>query len=270
MPPFFTEGACRGILAFCAIVAIAVTCGASTVSDEDWITFFREAAPMGFVISVNQAVTSGRIVPTQGNCYEIRFEFQPAQLANNGMPNKEAQAVFYGIEDALGKLIASDDGQIVATQTGQKMRSIWLCGSNTLASKTQSIVKATKTVTAALRPSSLAEIKALHPTKIEGHLAHDETVFDTLTKQGDDHSIPRKIDHFIYGTTATNRKTIEARLRHIGFQIDSEQLDAIRFFRISPIELDAIQSDTRTLLELCDEFGCEYDGWGTEIKRTVN
>jgi hypothetical protein len=171
-------------LASCAVVAIAVTCGASNVSDEDWITFFREVAPTAFVISVNQAVTSGRIVPKHGKCYEIRFEFHPAQLAKNDMPNDEAQAVFYGIEDELGKLTASEDGQIVATRTGQKTRSVWLCGSSTLASRTQSIVKATKTVAMTLRPSSLAEIKALHPTEIEGHLAHDETVFDTLTKQG--------------------------------------------------------------------------------------
>jgi hypothetical protein len=270
MLPFSMKRACHVILAFCATVVTAPAYGASSMSDEEWIIFYREAAPTGFVITVDQAVTTGRVVPKHGNCFEIRFELRPAQIDNNGMPNEDAQAIIYGVEDKLEKLITPDEGRIIAKRMGQRMRSVWLCGSHTLAAGIQRLIEATRTIDVALRPSSLADVKALHPTAIEGHLTRDEAVFGKLAEEGDNNATPRKIDHFIYGVTAHNRKTIEARLEHLGFQLESSRPDAILFFRISPIELEALHRDTRALIKLCEELGCEYDGWGTQVQRTVN
>lgn len=240
------------------------------MSGDDWITFYREAHPTGFVISVNQSISSGRMVPKHKNCHEIRFQFGQTQLADNGMPNEEAQAIFYEVEDGLTQLIEPGEGAFVARRTGQKMRSLWLCGSNVAAREVQIAVTSIWTISVAMLPSSLADIQALHPTQLEGHLARDEDVLHSLAQQGDDHAIPRKIDYFIYGVTNANRVAIETRLRDLGFQLEQGQPDSILFSRVSAIELDTIRHDTRMLIQLSADLGCEYDGWGTTVERTLN
>ena len=240
------------------------------MSGDDWITFYREADPTGYVISVNQSVSSGRKVLKHKNCYEIRLQFGPTQLADNGMPNQEGQTISHQIEDGLSQLIEPGEGEFVARRTGQEKRSLWLCGSNVAAREIRIAVASTRTISVALLPSSLSDVQALHPTELEGHLARDEDVLYSLAQQGDDHAVPRKIDYFMHGITNSNRAAIEARLRDLGFRLEEGQPDSILFSRVSTIKLDTIQRDTRMLIQLSADLGCEYDGWGTTVMRTLN
>lgn len=257
-------GGFRIFLTVVMLVVFSTWNTATAISDDDWIIFLREAEPSGFVIVVNQAISSGRRTPLHAACQELRFSFAPDQLAEHGMPNAAAQRVYGEIEDELDNLLSGDKGEIVARRTGQKTRSVWFCARDGVGVKAQVLVRAVQGVTIDLRPASLAEIKALHPTTLEGHLARDNDVIYSLAQNGDDHSIPRKIDHFIYDVN--NHGAIEARLRKLGFEIEADRRpDAILFFRISPIDIDAIQNDTRLLLSLCAEIGCDYDGWGAPV-----
>jgi regulator of RNase E activity RraB len=239
---------------------------ASAMSDDDgnWIIFFREAEPSGFVITVNQAVSSGSRAPQHAACHELRFRFAPDQRAERGMPNAGAQQLYYAVEDELDGILSNGVGEVVARRTGQNMRSVWFCARDGAGVKAHALIRTDRTISIDLRPVLLAEITALHPTPLEGHLARDNDVVYSLAQNGDDHSIARKIDHLIYDTD--NHGAIEARLRKLGFAIEPDRRsDAILFFRVSPIDIDAIQNDTRLLMNLCAEFGCDYDGWGAPV-----
>jgi hypothetical protein len=272
MPPFSVGKACRRILASCLLLIIPKTGGAAT-TDEDWLVFHREADPTGFVITIDLSVSSGRRSPASLDCYEMRFQFSSSELAENGMPNAEVQAMYYAAEESVVKSIAPSGGRIVATRTGQQLRSVWLCGSKAMASKVQEAVDAIKSLHATFKPAGPADIRALHPTVLETQLAYNFQIFEHLSRQGDDLSVPRKTSHFIYGHTSTSRPLIEARLKTLGFQLDPNRPDinpkALVFFRFAPLDLDALDSDVRTLSKLCTEFGCDYDGWETEVAKRV-
>jgi regulator of RNase E activity RraB len=229
--------------------------------NDNWIIYFREAEPSGFVTTVNQAISAGHRAPLHAACHELRYLFAPNQRAERGMPNAEAQRLFYAFEDEFDGLLSDSVGEVIARRTGQNMRSVWFCARDGASLKVRALIRAAQTISIDIRSAQLADIIALHPTPLEGHLARDNDVVHSLAQNGDDHSIPRKIDHFIYD--ANNHDAIEARLQKLGFEIETDRRpDAILFFRISPIDIDAIQNDTRLLLSLCAEFGCEYDGWG--------
>lgn len=180
------------------------------------------------------------------------------------MPNAEAQHIFGAVEAELDNLLNGGKGELIAHRTGQNMRSVWFCAHKDVASKAQGLVRVGQPISIELRSATLTDVTILHPTPLEVRLAGDYEVIYSLAQNGDDHSIPRKIDHFIYGTN--NHDAIEARLRKLGFAIEPDRRsDAILFFRVSPIDIDAIQNDTRLLMSLCAEFGCEYDGWGAPV-----
>ena len=271
MPPFMMEGACRTILTFCMMLMVPMACGATNVSDEDWIVFYREADPSGFIISVDQAVTSGRAT-ISSDCHEMSFQFAPAQLSKKGMPNAEAQTVCHSVEDRVTKVIEPVGGQIVAMRTGQNSRSVWLCGPKTIVPAVQTAIDATTDYRIILRPASLSDIRALHPTVLESQLTRNRQLFDQMAQEGDDQSVPRKTSHFIYGHTSSNRSLIEARLKTLGFQLDPNRPDInpalLVFFRFASFELDALDSDVRALSKLCAEFACDYDGWETEFVKS--
>lgn len=254
----------RICMAFVMLAVFPIGNTVAAMSDDDWIIFHREAEPSGFVIAVNQAISSSRRTPQHAACHELRFHFAPNQRAERGMPNAETQQLYYAVEDELAGILSNGAGEIVARRTGQNMRSVWYCAQEGVGVKAHALIRAVRTISIDLHPVPLAEITALHPTPLEGHLARDHDVVYSLAQNGDDHSIARKIDHFIYGTN--NHGAIEARLRKLGFAIEPDRRpDAILFFRVSPIDIDAIQNDTRLLMSLCAELGCEYDGWGAPV-----
>ena len=259
----------RGFGICLAFVMLAVfsmwnTVRAMSDDNDSWIIYFREAEPSGFVTTVNQAITARHRAPLHAACHEIRFLFAPDQRAERGMPNAEAQRLFYALEDKLDGLLSNSVGEVVARRTGQNMRSVWFCARDGAGLKVRALIQATQTISIDMRSARLADITALHPTPLEAHLARDNDVVHSLAQNGDDPSIPRKIDHFIYDSD--NHGAIEARLRKLGFQIETDRRpDALLFFRVAPIDIDAIQSDTRLLLDLCAELGCTYDGWGAEV-----
>ncbi|WP_119389608.1 ribonuclease E inhibitor RraB [Taklimakanibacter lacteus] len=263
------KGTVQKILTFFAMIAGTVTGENSKASEEDWIVYLREAEPSGFIISVNLAISSGRVVPASAECWLVQFQFTSPQLAEQGMPNAEGQAAYRSAEDLLTKAVEPTGGEIVAARTGQGSRSVWFCGSRTMMPALQKAIGAVQNVSATFRPASLSDIEALHPTTLESQLADNHRILEYITQKGDDLITPRKTRHFIYGVAPEDRRKIETRLKTLGFQLEPPSLDISRdpilFSRLAPLEISTLDNDVRTLAGLCAEFNCEYDGWETEV-----
>ncbi len=99
-------------------------------------------------------------------------------------------------------------------------------------------------------------------------------VVQQLAQAGDDHEVPRPVDHFIYFPDAKKREAFIVAAKAKGFSADegptrdeAELPYAAQLVRADPVELNHIHSLVMELTELADEHGGDYDGWGAPIAK---
>ncbi|MBX3125820.1 MAG: DUF695 domain-containing protein [Polyangiaceae bacterium] len=100
----------------------------------------------------------------------------------------------------------------------------------------------------------------------------DRRVVAQLREAGDDHSVPRPVDHFVHFADARRREAFLSAARALGFDAQEGATDdgaalpyGAALVRKDKVELDAIHEVVMTVLELAEEHGGEYDGWGAPI-----
>lgn len=96
-------------------------------------------------------------------------------------------------------------------------------------------------------------------------------VVQQLSEAGDTADVPRDVDHFIHFGDAAKRDAFLAAAQKIGFrgeggeEENSELPYSAHLVREDPVELDHIHDVVMELVELADEHGGEYDGWGAPV-----
>lgn len=100
----------------------------------------------------------------------------------------------------------------------------------------------------------------------------DRRVIEQLHKSGDQHDIPREVDHFIHFAQAEQRDACAAAARALGFRTDDSDRDddaelpfGLSLHRDDPVELQHIHDVVMTLRALADEHHGDYDGWGCVV-----
>ena len=97
----------------------------------------------------------------------------------------------------------------------------------------------------------------------------DRRVVAQLAEHGDRLEVPRPVDHFIGFEDAKSRDAFMAAARERGFTAEEGGSDGdtfpVQLIRIDPVELDHIHDVVMELIELADEHGGDYDGWGAPI-----
>jgi uncharacterized protein (TIGR01619 family) len=115
----------------------------------------------------------------------------------------------------------------------------------------------------------------LYPLPNQLRAIHNRRVLDALEERGDDHGIPRIVDHTIYFSSAVERAAFTSTAAKSGFHIqgESEDLKAadrpffLNLTRNDPVTRDHINDVVEELVELADKFKGEYDGWGCEVQK---
>jgi hypothetical protein len=99
----------------------------------------------------------------------------------------------------------------------------------------------------------------------------DRRVLDVLEEHGDDHSIPRRIDHWAYFRTPTSRQAFVQDVIPEGFALEATSDDAQAFgaqvFRTDTVELDHIHEVVMKLFKLAEQHGGYYDGWEGPLEK---
>lgn len=96
-------------------------------------------------------------------------------------------------------------------------------------------------------------------------------VLGMLEKQGDVHSVPREVRHWVYFGSEMSRAAFRNAALGEGFAIESEHLSpsephfAIVLVQTQPVQQAAIDDTVIRLLHLAQSFGGEYDGWETQV-----
>ncbi len=239
----------------------------SQAQDASWITFYREDAPSGWIITVDQTTTSGQRGELK-HCARLTYTFSPSQLAKNGFPKVEPSQRYYELEDRICAQLTNIDCKTVDTKVGQGKRHVWFCASeDTLSMGATKEAKQFSEFQTVVSPASFAELLGLHPTGIEAGIAQDELVLESLRKNGDIFERQREIRFWFYDVTSSTQKSVVDQLERQGYRIEETADDKIVFSRVGKIDLQEINDETRRLHGLCAEFACSYDGWETKVIR---
>jgi hypothetical protein len=114
----------------------------------------------------------------------------------------------------------------------------------------------------------------LYPSEEERQVIENSKVLESLKRLGDDHSIPRRIDHWCYFDTPAARSEFESWALATGFQRagHTEPTEAngqygLRVHAVARPETEEITEVTLSLLRRAKEFGGDYDGWETKVER---
>ena len=113
----------------------------------------------------------------------------------------------------------------------------------------------------------------LFPTPSDWRVIQDMKVLDVLKERGDDPSIPRRVDHWLYFPSAQQQDLAAQWAVENGFSIqdisdpaeDSAEYE-LQIFHVTHPRLEEITSATALLQEKAEELGGSYDGWETQVE----
>ena len=113
----------------------------------------------------------------------------------------------------------------------------------------------------------------LFPTPREWQTVQDMKVLDVLKDHGDDPSVTRRIDHWLYFRESSGRDAFTTWALDNGFVIQhlSDPEDAngdygIQIYHNARPELQVITVTTSLLWDKAQELGGNYDGWETSVE----
>ncbi len=123
--------------------------------------------------------------------------------------------------------------------------------------------------------SSWQKYSWLYPSTEELQTIEDRRTLEALAKEGDDHSIPRDVDHWIYFESAADRSSFINDVVGQGFEIRSQWDNAevprrpygLQVFRRHPVDFDSLASVVRDLLRRAERHSGDYDGWETSVEK---
>lgn len=108
-------------------------------------------------------------------------------------------------------------------------------------------------------------------------LAGDRATIASLLAAGDDLTVPRPIDHYIYFASATQRTSFLAEALPLGFKLHSSHDEAppprsamVLLPRTDLAELQHVHAVVMTLFRIANRHGGEYDGWESPIVRRAS
>jgi regulator of RNase E activity RraB len=98
----------------------------------------------------------------------------------------------------------------------------------------------------------------------------DRRVVQSLAANGDRHSVPRPVDHYVGVPDETSGQALLAEARGDGFGGEVERRDGewmVHLERTDAVELDAIHAVVWGLHEMAERRGGYYDGWGCPVMK---
>lgn len=123
-------------------------------------------------------------------------------------------------------------------------------------------------------PEKVSYWEEIFPTPGEWRLVQDMKVLEVLKEHGDDPSIPRRIDHWLYFPQQAERDRFEDVAKASGLSVEkrtegsgADRKYGVQIYQIGRPVLDEIAATTQFLLQKANELGGEYDGWETHVKK---
>ncbi|MDX2249724.1 MAG: DUF695 domain-containing protein [Bacteroidia bacterium] len=198
----------------------------------------------------------------------------------HGLTNPAEAEILYIMEDHLAEHISATLGGIYAGRntTGGQRIFYFYCNSSIdyrriVDEAFEGFSTHAYTCKAQKDPDWSFYSQFLYPSPLEYQSILNRRVIDSLKKEGDDLSLPRDIEHYLYFPTRELREAFEEKAIAENFQVISRSYDPddtenpfglviVREDKIDPQTMDEIVM--LLVLKAAEEKG-EYDGWGTGL-----
>lgn len=112
----------------------------------------------------------------------------------------------------------------------------------------------------------------LYPSEQIVNYMNDKKVIKNLVDNGDDITVPRRIDHWLFFKTEEDMNAFGDRIQEYQFYVESiEDFNSkewpiqLIIFREDEVSLENISEITNALRNLAAEHKGIYDGWGTNV-----
>lgn len=211
----------------------------------------------------------------------VRFPVQAIDA--EGLPEDDAMPEIYEAEDAIVDSLAKSLGAVhVGSVSTGGMRHIYL-----YAAHDRGMPDALRMVAAAFpkfAPSAMSRPDAeysvyadlLTPNPWQNQFLRNARVLTALAEHGDEHEVPRTVEHFAYFTTRADRDAFGVFVSSHDMAIDEDSMNTeadtstalpwtIRFGHEAAMDLAEITNLTTELAMKAEELNGEYDGWETRI-----
>jgi uncharacterized protein (TIGR01619 family) len=202
---------------------------------------------------------------------------------DDGLSSEEEAPKLYDIEDKLTQALAGPcTAELLGRITGDKRREFYY-----YAATSDGLESAVETVRSAFPeyaikyegkrdPAWRQYRDVLYPSPMDLQKIHNRRVLIQLEKHGDDHAIPRDVDHAIYFRTAQDRAGFVNAAVGSGFRVEHQNHDAgsridrpffLNLIRRDAVTLSHINDVVMELVHLALRFDGDYDGWGCEVEK---
>ena len=116
--------------------------------------------------------------------------------------------------------------------------------------------------------------ESIEPLPEERQTIQDRRVLAHLAELGDDSSVIRGVDHWVYFADSLARDAFGRRASEHGYAVRSTRDDAteprrhgIQVSRDQPADEESITTAVRVLYRLALELNGDYDGWETSVQQ---
>lgn len=125
-----------------------------------------------------------------------------------------------------------------------------------------------------LDPDWAAYLEDLYPSPLQRQFMLNRQVLDSLAKKGDQHSLPRELDHLAYFPSEESAQHAAAALRERHFSVkvpvgprDGADAWALGFSRVDTLAEGRADEVTEEVFSRVTAHGGHYDGWGCVVQK---
>ncbi|MDX1499504.1 MAG: DUF695 domain-containing protein [Woeseiaceae bacterium] len=211
---------------------------------------------------------------------QVRFDLAYRHPDENGLPSDEEFDVGRDIEDRIDVFAKVNAGAYVGRVTTAGHRYFY-CYAGASPDEVRDFVATVSEATGYdLVPRILEDPDKkgywndLYPTADDWQMIKDSKVVNALREEGDDDTIPRRIDHWAYFARKSDAEAYAEWLAAEGFGLECLRRTKplvgdwqLKFFRSDRPELYSINRVTCRLRQKLTELNGDYDGWETSVEK---
>ena len=251
--------------------------------DEDWGIYLCNsfAYDLPAVIRTNLALRDFKYTANYPKRLHLQILYKNAN--DNGFPTREEGEYLYRVEDAVAEIIEQHGDVLAGVVKCDERVRIFAYAKNELgyydeisAMMSENFPEYAYTLAVVEEPDWELYFQALYPDRYEYQSIMNRWLIEDIKSNGDS-MVPRVLEHCLCFATEENGEAFLAKVMEDGFiKLSSENLtDNEAIDKEYPHELvigreDAFENIDEIvwyLMDLAEEFGGEYDGWGCSVVR---
>lgn len=248
------------------------------VHKQEWDNYFTNVD--NIIVSIMLDLGLKSVAPIEDLPLLVWISIKMNNPREDGLSSNEESNILYEVEDTLvDKLVAKYNCLYTGRLTSNNHRDLYFYfdESNGLDKAIADIMSAYPDYKYNFGTKDDKDwgvyLDFLYPTPAQHQCMMNRRVLFNLEKNGDNHEMPREVDHFLYFETENGRSSFVAEyavdkgffVKQTDTKEDGDQRYMLHLTRTDKVDYNSINDCTIELSEKALEFDGYYDGWGCVI-----